>query len=179
MTHEIDLDEPRFPLDIVAHAAGRSIHLLRKWQTGGLSLTGPDGKGQDIVERGRGRIALYTLRTTIRLALMAEMTAWGVPAETAYLTAIQFTDLSDGPPAGYAGRQAERSRDPGECFPIGKTWIVFHNQQVQGEVVNVRDDSPFRWPAPDTVLDITSIFVIDCEILVRRVRDRLVAKVIG
>src|SRR5262245_39848577 len=163
MSEQTNLDAALYPLDLIAHAAGRSIHLFRKWQTSGLRLTKPE-RG-DNVSRGRGRVGRYTLRTAIRLALMAEMTAWGVPVGSAYLTARKFTDVGDGEfDAG--------GRGPGECFPHGKTWLVFHNQDI-GNLVNVRNDAPLEWPDDSG----KAIFIIDCESVVEKVRARLTAKI--
>ena len=150
----IELDVPIFDIESLAHGIARPKHFIVKWQRAKVPLIGPG-------DARRARRAIYTGRTAIRLALMAEATAYGVPVGHALPPAVGFTDGGESP--------AGSVRTPGEPFPVGETWIVFPDKAEPGELVNVTDEN---WRRLLGNAD-ASVIIIDCAKVRRRVLDRL------
>ncbi len=183
MTHPFEPDKPLFTVEIAALGSRASAPLLRKWQAAGLlNLREVDLPGA----RGRSNFTRLSWRTTLRVAVMVEITRWGIPANMALETAMSFTDAG-GPPLPPHGDETDeerrnriafgpRYRNPGEPFHEGETWLVFTNRTQPGRLENVRADRPFVSPRlpPES-----SLLIIDCRTLIDRVAFALQAAAAG
>ena len=153
-----DLDAPIFDIESLAHGIARPKELILKWKNAKVALTSP---GDIPGHRGRrARRVAYTGRTAIRLALMAEATAYGVPVSHALPPAASFTD-GDHSTAGSAGDL----RNPGEPFPSGETWIIFPDNAKPGKLINVTGENWSRLLANADA----SVIIVDCV----KVRERV------
>jgi len=157
----IDLAAGIFDIESLSHGIARPKKFILRWQRAKVPYTGPDdGYGH----RRRNRRAVYSGRTVIRFALIAEATGYGVPINHAWPPAVQFTEGID-----FCG-SPDHFRLPCEPFLDGKTWIVFSDKSEPGRLLNVTEDN---WRDLLSRSAESSVIVIDCLKIKKGVLARL------
>jgi hypothetical protein len=171
MSTAVELDIPKYPVKPVANALGISVGWIRKYQALFPLLKEHDVQGG----LGRGHKSLFTPRTVMRMAIMLELTRWGISAENALSSAVTFADIGSGgggfmPPEGETvGQSFARmgvKRGSGGYFPSGRTCLLITNRDEPGQLVNTFKESVFLVPS-------ATALVVDCKDIFDRVLQRL------
>ena len=88
------LDEPRYLLGQVAHAAGISANLLKSWIDREIIVLGR----HDRTAHGKGSSRVFTLRRVLAVAVAAELVSMGMPAADAGYSGQGIVDAMLGSP---------------------------------------------------------------------------------
>ncbi|WP_336490926.1 hypothetical protein [Methylobacterium nigriterrae] len=127
------LDEPTTLLTDASTVAGPEAGAVRTWiARRSLMLT-----TSDQLPTGRGGRTVFTLRTVLAIALMHELTKFGVSPNKAGRTASDFFHF------GRFYGSPQKWMQPGELFPTGTTWLVAFPSAKDDEV-NSPDDRGVR-----------------------------------
>jgi hypothetical protein len=142
-------DAPLHPLSEIAAAAGMSVHLTEAWLQRKLLVP----SDHDLYGLGTGKQARFTLRTGLRLAVMAALVRLGLGPSTAAPHARELTDQ-----AWDARELTDQAWDAS-----GETLLLVRSDTAQ--IVNVPSDGKLS----DLLQGDPAMIVIDLKALYRRV----------
>ncbi|ACA15704.1 hypothetical protein M446_1179 [Methylobacterium sp. 4-46] len=174
------LDVPQFLLADAAAVTGMEFNTLRSQiSRGAVPLTGNDQPAE-----GRGGRYLVTLRTVYLIALIAELTSYGMSPGQASLAAQKFTHLV------IFYEDPAKSRKAGELFPEGLTILLIFSPPPSVKnsdpsstlghgastiLVNITDDRDYIDLCKSLLNKRSSAIFVNCNDIVSRVNAKVEA----